>query len=218
MRAAARLLSNLHSCICKINPHPLRVLNSVLRLLGAVLPTKVANRQNLVHRLLTSHVSRQNVSHWENGKTIPDIQSLILLCELYGITLKDLLSDDVDVIRANALMKRNKKRCIDIGITIIATYLSLIVGRWISFTLSMMLVTFFSTIGVILTVNLTMETKRLGLNTYKQLAKYLNTGSIPSMRRTKVSKFRIIILLSIGIFIGLLFSLSIGKFILGWNI
>ena len=146
------------------------------------------------------------------------LRSLILLCELYGITLKDLLSDDVDVIRANALMKRNKKRCIDIGITIIATYLSLIVGRWISFTLSMMLVTFFSTIGVILTVNLTMETKRLGLNTYKQLAKYLNTGSIPSMRRTKVSKFRIIILLSIGIFIGLLFSLSIGKFILGWNI
>ena len=86
------------------------MLNSVLRLLGAVLPTKVANRQNLVRRLPTSHVSRQTVSHWENGKTIPDIQSLILLCELYGITLKDLLSDDVDVIRANALMKRNSCR------------------------------------------------------------------------------------------------------------
>ncbi|WP_225435832.1 helix-turn-helix transcriptional regulator [Lentilactobacillus buchneri] len=64
------------------------------------MPTKVANRQNLVHRLPTSHVSHQTVSHWENGKTIPDIQSLILLCELYGITLKDLLSDDVDVIRS----------------------------------------------------------------------------------------------------------------------
>lgn len=39
-------------------------------------------------------VSRVTVSHWENGKTLPDIASLISLSDLYKISLDELLKGD----------------------------------------------------------------------------------------------------------------------------
>ncbi|WP_054748094.1 helix-turn-helix domain-containing protein [Lentilactobacillus rapi] len=51
------------------------------------------------------HVSRQTVSHWENGRTYPDIQSLQLLCDLYGVSLDDLVNGDIQSMRGK-LLKR----------------------------------------------------------------------------------------------------------------
>lgn len=39
-------------------------------------------------------VSRQTISNWENGKSLPDIVSVIKLSELYQISLDDLLKGD----------------------------------------------------------------------------------------------------------------------------
>ena len=39
-------------------------------------------------------VSRVTLSHWENGKTFPDIASLLSLSELYGISLDELVKGD----------------------------------------------------------------------------------------------------------------------------
>ena len=39
-------------------------------------------------------VSRVTVSHWENGKSLPDIASLIRLSDLYEISLDELVKGD----------------------------------------------------------------------------------------------------------------------------
>ena len=39
-------------------------------------------------------VSRVTVSNWENGKSLPDIVSLISLSDLYGISLDELVKGD----------------------------------------------------------------------------------------------------------------------------
>ncbi len=39
-------------------------------------------------------VSRVTVSHWENGKSLPDIVSLLSLSDLYGISLDELVKGD----------------------------------------------------------------------------------------------------------------------------
>lgn len=39
-------------------------------------------------------VSRVTLSHWENGKTLPDIASLISLSDIYQISLDELLKGD----------------------------------------------------------------------------------------------------------------------------
>ncbi|MBE6924566.1 MAG: helix-turn-helix transcriptional regulator [Ruminococcaceae bacterium] len=46
------------------------------------------SQEVLAQRIL---VSRQTLSNWENGKTTPDIHSLILLCDEFQITLDELV-------------------------------------------------------------------------------------------------------------------------------
>ena len=44
-------------------------------------------------------VSRQTVSSWENDKSYPDIKSLLLMSELFGITLDELVKGDIQVMK-----------------------------------------------------------------------------------------------------------------------
>lgn len=44
------------------------------------------------------YVSRQTISSWENDKTYPDVQSLILLSEIFGVTVDTLIKGDVEIM------------------------------------------------------------------------------------------------------------------------
>ena len=58
-------------------------------------------------------VSRVTVSHWENGKSLPDIVSLISLSDLYSISLDELVKEDskmVEKVRKDA-KDANKAVC-----------------------------------------------------------------------------------------------------------
>ena len=54
-------------------------------------------RRRKEHRLTQEEVasklgiSRQSISKWENGNSYPDIDNLILLSELYGVSVDNLL-------------------------------------------------------------------------------------------------------------------------------
>ncbi|MEC5378974.1 helix-turn-helix transcriptional regulator, partial [Staphylococcus hominis] len=37
------------------------------------------------------YVSRQTISNWENEKSYPDIHNLLVMCELFDISLDDLV-------------------------------------------------------------------------------------------------------------------------------
>ena len=45
------------------------------------------------------YVTRQTVSNWENGKSYPDIQSLLLLSQLFGVTVDQLIKGDLDTMK-----------------------------------------------------------------------------------------------------------------------
>ena len=42
-----------------------------------------------------TYVSRQTISSWENDKSYPDIKSLLLMSELFEVSLDDLIKGDV---------------------------------------------------------------------------------------------------------------------------
>lgn len=44
-------------------------------------------------------VTRQSVSNWETGKTYPDIHSLLLLGNLFGCTLDELIKGDIETMK-----------------------------------------------------------------------------------------------------------------------
>jgi len=44
------------------------------------------------------YVSRQTISSWENGKSYPDIHSLILLSQVFDVTIDNLVKGDLDIM------------------------------------------------------------------------------------------------------------------------
>src|SRR5699024_3604220 len=49
---------------------------------------------------------RQTISNWENDRSLPDLQSLLLLADLYHITLDDLVRGEMNMVE----FKRKKQR------------------------------------------------------------------------------------------------------------
>ena len=58
------------------------------------------------------YVSRQTVSNWENDKSYPDVNSLVLLSEIFQISLDNLIKGDIevmkDVIQKEEIEKMNR--------------------------------------------------------------------------------------------------------------
>jgi transcriptional regulator with XRE-family HTH domain len=58
-------------------------------------------------------VSRQTISNWENGRSYPDIASIIVMSDVYGMTLDSLLKGDEKIIKhlkeSTDTVKSNKR-------------------------------------------------------------------------------------------------------------
>ena len=78
-------------------------------------------------------VSRVTVSHWENGKSLPDIVSLISLSDLYSISLDELVKGDskmTEKVKKDVKDANNNKRLIRItGRLVIAVLLVYAISR-----------------------------------------------------------------------------------------
>lgn len=51
------------------------------------------SQQQLADKL---NISRQAISKWENGKAIPDIENLQLLCEIYDVSFDTMFGNEKD--------------------------------------------------------------------------------------------------------------------------
>ena len=67
------------------------------------------SQEELANRI---YVSRQTVSNWENDKSYPDVNSLVLLSEIFQISLDKLIKGDIevmkDVIQKEEIEKMNR--------------------------------------------------------------------------------------------------------------
>ena len=54
------------------------------------------SQEELANRV---YVSRQTVSNWENDKSYPDVNSLVLLSEIFQISLDNLIKGDIEVMK-----------------------------------------------------------------------------------------------------------------------
>ncbi len=71
--------------------------------------TNLRKENNLTQEDLAEmlNVSRQTISNWENGKSYPDIATLILISDQFKISLDDLLKDQKMVKVIDKMIKRN---------------------------------------------------------------------------------------------------------------
>ncbi|HGH9981906.1 TPA: helix-turn-helix domain-containing protein [Streptococcus pyogenes] len=66
------------------------------------------------------YVSRQSISNWENDKTYPDIHSLLLLSQIFQVSLDQLIKGDIEKMKYTITQvdKKNFKRDTKVMITL----------------------------------------------------------------------------------------------------
>ncbi|MCL2589108.1 MAG: helix-turn-helix domain-containing protein [Oscillospiraceae bacterium] len=71
------------------------------------------------------YVTRQTIGNWENDKSYPDIHSLILLSQIFDMTIDNLVKGDLEVMKKTVekkdvnTAKRNAWLCGCIGVVVI---------------------------------------------------------------------------------------------------
>lgn len=83
------------------------------------------------------NVSRQTVSNWERGKSLPDIISLIRLSDLYQMSLDDLLKGDskmIEKIQKDTNIVKSNQIMMKFGWTMLI--LSVVLSIWNNFNTS----------------------------------------------------------------------------------
>lgn len=55
------------------------------------------------------YVSRQMISNWENDKSYPDVNSLILLSEVFHTSIDNLIKGDVEIMKQEVKSEDRKK-------------------------------------------------------------------------------------------------------------
>lgn len=77
------------------------------------------------------YVSRQTISSWENDKTYPDVQSLLLLSSAFGVTVDALIKGDVETMEKK--VDEGSKRMFGLSLAMAAGFgLFVFAGLWAS--------------------------------------------------------------------------------------
>ncbi|GHP13255.1 hypothetical protein YK48G_06800 [Lentilactobacillus fungorum] len=78
------------------------------------------------------HISRQSISKWENGTTLPSFSNVVAISDLFGISLDDLIKGDVQLMerleKANRVNKVSKILLFGIAIAIVGDTLYQVIG------------------------------------------------------------------------------------------
>ena len=134
------------------------------------------------------YVSRQTISSWENDKSYPDIHSLLMLSDLFGVTLDILVKGDIEIMKekVNQTDIRNFKRDSAIfGVLVIACVASpLLLVKWIGAPgLAVWLVMF----GAMLFYGIRLEkVKKLqDIHTYREIVAFINGEKLDGIEKAR---------------------------------
>ena len=76
-------------------------------------------------------VSRQTISNWETDRTYPDVQSLLLLSNLFDVSVDSLIKGDVEEMKQ--VLSAEAKKLNKLGIVMVASFA--VAAAWIVITM-----------------------------------------------------------------------------------
>ena len=133
-------------------------------------------------------VSRQSISNWENDKTYPDIKSLILLSEVFNVSLDQLVKGDIEMMKKEIDMQELTKFQKDstiftvllIAMIILPIPLAEVAGWW-----GMAIYMLISAIGIYYGIRVEKHKKKFDIQTYKEIIAFTEGKSLDEIDRAK---------------------------------
>lgn len=139
-------------------------------------------------------VSRQSISNWENDKTYPDIKSLLLLSEVFSVSLDQLVKGDVEMMKSEISeqerVKFQKEGAIlavfFLAILILPIPLAKFLG-WLGMGIYLVIVV----VGMYYAIQVEKHKKDLDIQTYKEIVAFTEGRSLTEIEKARESGKRI---------------------------
>ena len=135
-------------------------------------------------------VSRQSVSNWENDKTYPDIKSLLLLSEVFQVSLDQLVKGDLEIMKKEISTQELANFQKDTAIMTVFFLLMLItpiplahfLGWW-----GMAVYVIVAVIGFYFALRVEKHKKKFDIQTYKEITAFLEGKSMDEIEKARES-------------------------------
>ncbi len=133
-------------------------------------------------------VSRQTISNWETGKSYPDVNSLILLSQVFEVSLDQLIKGDAEKMKVQ-IQKEDQKNfsrlSIMFTILLLATVLTPI--PLVHFLSSIGIAIWLVILGIAAYTALLVERekKKFDMQTYKEILAFMEGKSLDEIERAR---------------------------------
>lgn len=133
-------------------------------------------------------VSRQSVSNWENDKTYPDIKSLLLLSELFSVSLDTLIKGDLEIMKKEidaqelaVFQKDSIVFSILFAVMVIATAPLILLLEWLGIALFAIL------FGITMYYALRVEKhkKKYDIQTYREITAFMEGKTLDEREKAR---------------------------------
>lgn len=151
------------------------------------------SQEDLAKRI---YVSRQTISSWENDKTYPDVQSLLLLSVLFDTTVDELIKGDVktmeEIVNSKETYKAMARWALGGLAVVVLAVIMLVVGYGIldwGFAPSIIIFFLIWGIGMAMLMQCERIKKRYDLVTYREILAFSKGEAVdrdnPKSRRAR---------------------------------
>lgn len=138
-----------------------------------------------------AYVSRQTISNWENGKSYPDIHSLLILGKLFNISLDELVKGDVETMN-NEISKNDTAKFNKLAWLLAAEYIIMILSPlplikylgWIGGAIWAAI----TAVSLFTAVKVEKLKKANDLTTYKEIKAYMEGKSLDEISAERIKK------------------------------
>lgn len=134
------------------------------------------------------YVSRQTISNWENGKSYPDVNSLVLLSEAFEVSLDKLIKGDVENMKEQ--INREDQQifnCLSVIYTVLLLAVAVTPLPLVEFLSYAGLGIWLALLGVALYVARLVEKKKkeMDVQTYKEIVAFMEGKSLNDIEKAR---------------------------------
>lgn len=134
------------------------------------------------------YVSRQTISNWENSKSYPDVNSLVLLSEVFEVSLDQLIKGDVEMMKEQ-ISKEDQKEFEQLSgiftVMLLATLITPVpLAHFLSYAGIVIWLVIFG-ITMYIAVLVEKEKKKFNIQTYKEIISFTEGKSLDEIEKAR---------------------------------
>lgn len=152
------------------------------------------------------YVSRQTISNWENNKSYPDVNSLVLLSEVFQTSIDNLIKGDVEIMKKQVRTEERRgfeKLSYIFGILLIISIISPIPLLHFFGSIGMAMWVILMAVTICVSFFVEKQKKKFDVQTYREIIAFMEGKNLDEIAKAREEGKRFYQKILLAIFTGL---------------